>query len=194
MNTRSPVSIASQLGTQAWFRKRALLPPWLPSITRPSDRSNTNVWPDSERWLAAARCQLVSSPLYSMTRWPAAIGCIAKSPMPWTGERRAVMRRNRIVSRPSGASVVACEVLERCEHVAKVAAIQCLPFKSATNSQRHPSSHPGFAPKPANRGDQDNANQHASIKAPSPTTREHVAQPTAVWLRARCRSRFCNVS
>lgn len=59
-------------------------------------------------------------------------------------------------------------------------------------------------PKPANRGDQAglpsggiqviNANQHASIKAPSPTSREHVAQPTAVWLRARCRSRFCNVS
>jgi hypothetical protein len=45
MKTRSPVSMVSQLGVQAWFRKRALLPPRLPSTTRPSDRPNTNVRP-----------------------------------------------------------------------------------------------------------------------------------------------------
>ncbi len=50
MKTRSPDSMASQFGAHAWFRKRALLPPRLPSITRPSETPNTNVWPTSARW------------------------------------------------------------------------------------------------------------------------------------------------
>ncbi len=93
MKTRSPDSMASQFGAHAWFRKRALLPPRLPSITRPSETPNTNVWPASARWRAAARRQLVSSPVYSISRSPAAMGRSAKSPLPCTDERRAVIRR-----------------------------------------------------------------------------------------------------
>jgi hypothetical protein len=54
---RSPVSMASQLGEQPWFRKRALLPPRLPSTTRPSDRPNTNVRP---AWSAEGRRRAAS--------------------------------------------------------------------------------------------------------------------------------------
>ena len=57
--------------------------------------------PISDCCRAAARRQLVTSPLYSMSRSPAARGCSAKSPLPCTEERRAVMRRSRIVSFPA---------------------------------------------------------------------------------------------
>ncbi|CAB3774626.1 hypothetical protein LMG29542_08004 [Paraburkholderia humisilvae] len=47
------------VGGHAWLRKQALLSPQLPSITRLSERPNTNVWP-------------VPSPLYWISRSPTA--------------------------------------------------------------------------------------------------------------------------
>lgn len=43
MNKNPIVGFASQFGVHAWLRKRALLPPRMPSITRPSERPKTKV-------------------------------------------------------------------------------------------------------------------------------------------------------
>jgi hypothetical protein len=72
------------MGWQEWFSQRALLPPTLPSITRPSASPKMNVWPrmPARRNRAEARRHDVTSPRYSRIRWPAGIACSAKTPRP----------------------------------------------------------------------------------------------------------------
>lgn len=83
--------------------------------------------------------------------------------------------------------------------------VQCLPFEGATNGPNRPLSPSGsFArKKPADnrwpggrRGGMRliGTGRYASIKTPSLASHAHVAQQTADWLHARCRSRFWNVS
>ena len=49
MDSSSPDSMASEFGAHAWLMKRALLPPRLPSMTRPSESPNTKVCPFPDR-------------------------------------------------------------------------------------------------------------------------------------------------
>src|SRR6185437_963712 len=71
-------------------------PPRLPSITPPLLRPDTKVWPAADCWGAAARRQVVTSPLYSMSCSPAASDRNANSPLPCTGDRRDVIHRSCI--------------------------------------------------------------------------------------------------
>jgi hypothetical protein len=95
MKTRPSHSIASQFASQAWFSHRALLPPCSPSITRPSDNPNRNVWPACpvRRERRTAFRHAITSPLYSKIRSPGSSGHNAKTPLPWTRDRLTVIRR-----------------------------------------------------------------------------------------------------
>jgi hypothetical protein len=94
------------------------VPPRLPSITRPSESPNTKVWPASARCRAAARRQLVNSPLYSISCSPAAMGRSAKSPLPCTDERRADMRRCCMCEVRLGVGPIIAVLKSDAKHIA----------------------------------------------------------------------------
>lgn len=143
--------MASQFGAHAWFRKRALLPPRLPSITRPSDSPNTKVWPASTRWRAAARRQLVSSPVYSISRSPAAMGRSAKSPLPCTDERRAVIRRGCTCEiLLSGCPIIAVQK-SGAKHIATASIASTRHEEMVQLTVWCPGGQSSFAKRPANR-------------------------------------------
>src|SRR6478752_33334 len=88
-------STASQLGSQLWLIQRAVLPPWLASITYSSLSVNRKVWPlsaspvsplSTSSWVR--RC-----PLYSIRRSPFLMAAAANTPLPWICERRATILR-----------------------------------------------------------------------------------------------------
>ena len=64
-------------------------------MTRLSSMWKKKVWFGSSGscgWRRCASFQVMTSPVYSMIRLPAAIGLSANTPLPWTPERRTWMR------------------------------------------------------------------------------------------------------